>query len=63
MLILCYFALLCFIAFNVYRIMIKMRMLTVVPLTIFYVCSTIIVLTRIINDSVYFHYYRAGLGN
>ena len=41
--------------------MIKMRMLTVVPLTIFYVCSTIIVLTRIINDSFYFHYYRAEL--
>lgn len=59
---LCYFALLGFIAFNIYRIMIKMRMLTVVPLTIFYVCSTIIVLTRIINDSVYFHYYRAELG-
>ena len=60
---LCYFALLGFIAFNVYRIMYKMRMLTVVPLTIFYICSTIIVLTRIINDCVYFHYYRAELEN
>lgn len=43
--------------------MIKMRMLTVVPLTIFYLCSTIIVLTRIINNSVYFHYYRAEFEN
>ena len=61
LLILCYFALLGFISFNLYRIMVKMRMYTVIPLCLFYVCSTIIVMTRIINNSVFFHYYRADL--
>ena len=59
--ILLYFVILCFIAFNFYRIMIKQCKVTLIPLTIFYVCSTTIVITRIINNAAFFNYFYSDL--
>ena len=59
--ILLYLCLLCFICFNFYRIMIKQGKITLIPLTIFYACSTIIVLSRITNNSAFFRYYVSNL--
>ena len=57
MLILAYFVLFIFLIFNFWRIMIKQRKLAIIPLTMFYLCSVVIVITRIINNAAFFDYY------
>ena len=35
--------------------------MTLIPLTIFYVCSTTIVITRIINNGAFYNYFYSDL--
>ena len=54
-------ALLSYIGYNCYRIMIKQCKITLIPLTMFYLCSTIIVITRIMNNACWMRLYDGNL--
>ena len=47
--ILIYFAIFVFICFNFWRIMIRQRKITLIPLAISYVCATAIIVSRACN--------------
>ena len=51
-------AVLVFIGFNFWRIMIKQRKITLIPLTVFYVSATVICSARIVDCIAYLMYYH-----
>jgi len=53
LLIVTYTCLFCFVCFNFWRIMIKQKKYMLVPLTVFYISSFVIVISRVV-DNVFF---------
>ena len=59
-LIIAYALLFCFIGFNFWRILILQKKFMLIPLTIFYVSSFIIVVTRIVDNVYFLKFYANG---
>ena len=55
-----YFFVLVFIAMNFYRILIKQRKITLIPLTVFYVSACIITIARTVDCYAFIKYYGQG---
>ena len=52
-----YIGLFCFLCTNIWRIIIKLRKYSLIPLTIFYLSATVIIVTRIIDNAGYIKFY------
>ena len=52
-----YTGLFCFLCANIWRIIIKLRKYSLIPLTIFYSSAAVIIVTRIIDNSGYIKFY------
>ena len=52
-----YIGVFAFLCFNFWRVMIRQRKITLIPLTIFYLSATATVLARLIDSSGYLTYY------
>ena len=56
-----YTCLFIFLLVNIWRVMIKLRKYSLIPLAIFYLSATVIVVTRIVDNSAYVKYYHQGM--